>query len=82
MYTHFPPLSAYLFFHLLNHNPSLLQWVIADYKSDTLNLNNPATFRDLSKPMGAQTPARLQTLKRRFEVSAFKGRMSKDSEMG
>jgi hypothetical protein len=28
-------------------------WVIADYTSDVLDLNNPETFRDLSKPMGA-----------------------------
>jgi hypothetical protein len=29
-------------------------WVLADYTSGELDLNNPATFRDLSKPMGAQ----------------------------
>lgn len=29
-------------------------WVLADYTSEELDLNNPATFRDLSKPMGAQ----------------------------
>lgn len=28
-------------------------WVLADYTSDELDLNNPASFRDLSKPMGA-----------------------------
>ena len=28
-------------------------WVIADYESDTLDLSNPKTFRDLSLPMGA-----------------------------
>lgn len=33
-------------------------WVLADYTSDELDLSNPATFRDLSKPMGAQTIAR------------------------
>lgn len=33
-------------------------WVLADYTSDELDLNNPASFRDLSKPMGAQTVAR------------------------
>ena len=33
-------------------------WVIADYTSETLDLSDPRTFRDLSKPMGAQTPAR------------------------
>ncbi|PSR76926.1 beige/BEACH domain-containing protein [Coniella lustricola] len=33
-------------------------WVLADYTSEELDLNNPASFRDLSKPMGAQTVAR------------------------
>jgi hypothetical protein len=27
-------------------------WILADYESEELDLNNPATFRDLSKPMG------------------------------
>ncbi|SMN20157.1 similar to Saccharomyces cerevisiae YCR032W BPH1 PProtein homologous to human Chediak-Higashi syndrome and murine Beige proteins [Maudiozyma saulgeensis] len=29
-------------------------WVISDYTSETLDLTNEDTFRDLSKPMGAQ----------------------------
>ncbi|ORY55300.1 WD repeat and FYVE domain-containing protein [Pseudomassariella vexata] len=33
-------------------------WILADYTSEELNLDDPATFRDLSKPMGAQTPSR------------------------
>ncbi|XP_039629915.1 WD repeat- and FYVE domain-containing protein 4 isoform X2 [Polypterus senegalus] len=33
-------------------------WIIADYDSETLDLSNPKTFRDLSKPMGAQTEER------------------------
>jgi len=31
-------------------------WVLADYTSDELDLRDPKTFRDLSKPMGCQTP--------------------------
>jgi hypothetical protein len=34
-------------------------WVLADYTSEDLDLEDPATFRDLSKPMGAQTPSRV-----------------------
>lgn len=30
-------------------------WVLRDYESETLDLTNPAVFRDLSKPMGALT---------------------------
>lgn len=33
-------------------------WVLADYTSEELDLDNPASYRDLSKPMGAQTVAR------------------------
>ena len=42
-------------------------WVLADYKSEELDLTNPGTFRDLSKPMGAQTEARMSQFCRRFE---------------
>nr|XP_057914861.1 WD repeat- and FYVE domain-containing protein 4 isoform X2 [Doryrhamphus excisus] len=42
-------------------------WVLADYKSETLDLSNPATFRDLSKPMGAQTEKRKQMFIQRYE---------------
>lgn len=35
-------------------------WIIADYTSEQLDLENPSTFRDLSKPMGAQDPVRAQ----------------------
>ncbi|KAK7204492.1 hypothetical protein BZA70DRAFT_296257 [Myxozyma melibiosi] len=41
-------------------------WVIADYTSEELDLTNPATFRDLSKPMGAQTPDREREFKNRY----------------
>ncbi|KAG6206151.1 hypothetical protein E4U35_001970 [Claviceps purpurea] len=34
-------------------------WILADYTSEDLDLEDPATFRDLSKPMGAQTPSRV-----------------------
>uniref|UniRef100_A0A4W6C776 WDFY family member 4 n=1 Tax=Lates calcarifer TaxID=8187 RepID=A0A4W6C776_LATCA len=42
-------------------------WVLADYQSETLDLLNPATFRDLSKPMGAQTEKRKQMFIERYE---------------
>lgn len=38
-------------------------WVIADYSSPTLDLSNPKSFRDLSKPIGALNPERLKRLK-------------------
>ncbi|CAL8256627.1 unnamed protein product [Lota lota] len=42
-------------------------WVLADYLSETLDLSNPATFRDLSKPMGAQTEKRREMFVKRYE---------------
>ena len=32
--------------------PQVFPWVLADYTSPSLDLNSPATFRDLSKPVG------------------------------
>ncbi|KAH9107314.1 hypothetical protein AeMF1_017333 [Aphanomyces euteiches] len=41
-------------------------WILADYTSTTLDLTSPATFRDLSKPMGALDPTRLEFFKERY----------------
>ncbi|XP_050392525.2 WD repeat and FYVE domain-containing protein 3 [Patella vulgata] len=41
-------------------------WILADYDAQELDLSNPATFRDLSKPMGAQTPDRLKQFEKRY----------------
>lgn len=43
-------------------------WVIADYTSKNLDFSNPKTFRDLSKPMGAQTEPRASQFKERYEA--------------
>ncbi|CCG20725.1 Bph1 protein [Candida orthopsilosis Co 90-125] len=45
-------------------------WVIADYMSESLDLSNPKAFRDLSKPMGAQTSGRANQFKERYEALA------------
>ena len=42
-----------------------MPWVISDYTSLELDLNNPEVYRDLSKPMGALNPERLRSLKER-----------------
>ena len=31
-------------------------WVVQDYTSETLDLEEPATYRDLSKPIGIINP--------------------------
>ena len=42
--------------------------IIRDYRSKTLDLKDPGTFRDLSKPIGALNPARLEHFKQRFRT--------------
>ena len=50
-------------------------WVIADYESEVLDLNDPKTFRDLSKPMGAIGEQRANQFHERYEalVSTYFG---------
>lgn len=48
-------------------------WVLADYTSDELDLNDPKTFRDLSKPMGCQTPEREAEFRERYKAFAEMG---------
>jgi hypothetical protein len=50
----------------------IFPWVIADYTSQELDLSNPRVYRDLSKPMGCQTPNR---------ESEFRDRYNSFSEM-
>ncbi|CAK7229586.1 Beige protein-like 1 [Sporothrix curviconia] len=48
-------------------------WVLADYTSDELDLTNSASFRDLSKPMGAQTTQRQADFAMRYNTLAEMG---------
>ncbi|KAL6652262.1 hypothetical protein ACP70R_011187 [Stipagrostis hirtigluma subsp. patula] len=43
-------------------------WIIADYKSRELNLDDPSTYRDLSKPIGALNPQRLKKFQERYST--------------
>lgn len=49
-------------FHDLTQYP-VLPWIIQDYTSMTLDLNDTNVYRDLSKPIGALNPTRLERLK-------------------
>ncbi|KAH3744555.1 beach domain protein [Pelomyxa schiedti] len=42
-------------------------WILADYESENLDLSSPSSFRDLSKPMGAQTEPRASKIRENFE---------------
>ena len=34
-------------------------WVLQNYESETIDLDNDSSYRDLSKPVGALNPSRL-----------------------
>lgn len=41
-------------------------WIVKDYKFGSLDLGNPMTFRDLSKPIGAQSNEKLESFKSKY----------------
>lgn len=43
-------------------------WVLNDYKSSTIDLNDRSVYRDLSKPVGALNPERLEYLTERYRT--------------
>lgn len=42
-------------------------WILADYDSEELDLNNAKTFRNFARPMGAQSADRLEQFQKRFK---------------
>ncbi|KAJ8004840.1 hypothetical protein DPEC_G00140480 [Dallia pectoralis] len=42
-------------------------WVLCDYTSTVLDLDNPAVFRDLSKPIGVVNPRHAQNVREKYE---------------
>ncbi|GLB40924.1 putative WD40 repeats [Lyophyllum shimeji] len=44
----------------------IFPWVLKDYTSQTLDLHSPDSYRDLTKPMGALTPARQEAAETRY----------------
>lgn len=59
---------AHRSFNDLSQYP-VFPWILSDYSSEELDLANPDSFRDLSKPVGALNPQRLQEFKQRLEQS-------------
>jgi len=41
-------------------------WILRDYTSEELDLNNPAVFRDLSKPIGVVNEKNAKTVKEKY----------------
>ncbi|XP_072572045.1 neurobeachin-like protein 2 isoform X2 [Paramormyrops kingsleyae] len=42
-------------------------WVLCDYTSPTLDLEDPSVFRDLSKPIGVVNPRHAQAVREKYE---------------
>ncbi|KAJ6588193.1 beach-domain-containing protein [Mycena capillaripes] len=69
-------ISNFTYLSILNHisgrTPSdatqypIFPWVLKDYTSSTLDLSNPDSYRDLTKPMGALTEARREAAEMRY----------------
>ena len=43
-------------------------WVLVDYTSEELRLDDPAVYRDLSKPIGVLNPERVDAIRERYFV--------------
>ncbi|VDB88447.1 unnamed protein product [Peniophora sp. CBMAI 1063] len=43
-------------------------WVLQDYSSEKLDLSDRSVYRDLTRPMGALTPARQEAARARYEA--------------
>lgn len=64
-------LAAGRTFNDLSQYP-VFPWVLKDYSGEKLDLSSPDTFRDLSKPIGALNPERLDLFKERYnEMSSM-----------
>ncbi|CCI40035.1 unnamed protein product [Albugo candida] len=45
----------------------ILPWILKEYQSTTLDLEDPNSFRDLAKPIGAQSHARIQQIQSLYD---------------
>lgn len=52
--------------HDLTQYP-VFPWIICDYLSDKIDLDDPTIYRDLTKPIGALNEDRLKQLIERYE---------------
>ncbi|KAL0241014.1 hypothetical protein GEMRC1_006250 [Eukaryota sp. GEM-RC1] len=48
-------------------------WVIQDYQSETLDLNNPEIYRNFTRPIGAHQENRLKKLEKKFDDTKYGG---------
>ena len=53
-------------FNYLTQYP-VFPWILSNYDSENLDLNDENNYRDLSKPMGVQTDRRISFFTERFD---------------
>ncbi|KAL2892359.1 BEACH domain-containing protein C2 [Bienertia sinuspersici] len=46
----------------------IFPWILSDYTSQQLDLSDPSSYRDLSKPVGALNPDRLKKFQERYST--------------
>ena len=46
----------------------IFPWVIVDYTSPKLDLDNPKSFRDLAKPIGIQNPKHIEEVRTKYDT--------------
>eukprot|EP01127_Copromyxa_protea_P013582 TRINITY_DN3680_c0_g2_i1.p1 TRINITY_DN3680_c0_g2~~TRINITY_DN3680_c0_g2_i1.p1 ORF type:complete len:1361 (+),score=262.05 TRINITY_DN3680_c0_g2_i1:328-4083(+) len=42
-------------------------WILTDYSSESIDLEDPSVYRDLSRPIGALNPTRLESFRKRYD---------------
>lgn len=60
----------------------IFPWILADYKSQSLDLRRKSTFRDLEWPMGAQDPAQREQVAAKYDELKVMYDMTADDGMG
>ncbi|CAF0830697.1 unnamed protein product [Rotaria sp. Silwood1] len=50
----------------LNQYP-IFPWILTDYTSEVLDINDPNIFRDFSKPIGIQNPTHIEEVRLKYE---------------
>ena len=62
----------FTFYFFFSYVFLIVNQILADYTSELLDLNDPKTFRDLSKPMGALGLKRAKQYRDRYRTMVTK----------
>lgn len=49
-------------------------WVLCDYTSPTLDLEDPSVFRDLAKPIGVVNPRHAQNVREKYVALIYQSK--------